>query len=348
MSRSRSRIASTRLRGGRRQEGSRFGIRGALSAWPVLRPRSASASALSLGTAIARLLGSGIAGEDILAGRMSEDADTGIRTGSVAVDGISVFYRRMPGEGPPAVFVHGVPTHSEDFDPFLRRITGPGVAIDMPGFGRSDRPPPDRFAYTMEAYAGFIPRVLDALGIGEHSLVVHDWGAVGLVAAQRDPSRVRSLCVINAVPLLPGYRWHRTARIWRTPVLGELSTRGFTRRSAALALRESRADWSAMPGEFLDMVWNQLDRGTFRAILRLYRSAPEELLARLGEGLGAIGAPALVVWGLRDRYIPGRFGRAYSEALGGAELMELPDAGHWPWMERADVVDRVAAFVDAR
>ena len=39
---------------------------------------------------------------------------------------------------------------------------------------------------------------------------------------------------------------------------------------------------------------------------------------------------------------------AIRSSLGGAELMELPDAGHWPWMERADVVDRVAAFVDAR
>ena len=264
------------------------------------------------------------------------------------VDGVSVFFRRVHGDGAPTLFLHGVPTHSEDFVPFLERITGPGVAIDLPGFGRSDRPAPGRFAYTMEAYAELIPRVLDALGVGEHSLLAHDWGAVGLVAAQRDPSRVRSVCVINAVPLLPGYRWHRTARIWRTPVLGELSTRGFTRRSAALALRESRADWSAMPGEFIDMVWDHLDRGTFRAILRLYRSAPEELLARFGEDLGTIGAPALVVWGLKDRYIPGRFGRAYSEALGGAELMELPDAGHWPWMERADVVDRVAAFLEAR
>ena len=47
-------------------------------------------------------------------------------------------------------------------------------------------------------------------------LVVHDWGVVGLLWAMRHPERVERLVVMNAVPFLPGYRWHRTARIWRT------------------------------------------------------------------------------------------------------------------------------------
>jgi pimeloyl-ACP methyl ester carboxylesterase len=55
--------------------------------------------------------------------------------------------------------------------------------------------------------------------------------------------------------------------------------------------------------------------------------------------------PALVVWGLRDPYLPARFGRAYAEALPDAELIELEDAGHWPWLDRADVIERVIAFV---
>ena len=55
--------------------------------------------------------------------------------------------------------------------------------------------------------------------IDEYSLVVHDWGVVGLIAALRRPQQVRRLVVINAVPLLPGYRWHWVARcVWRLPV----------------------------------------------------------------------------------------------------------------------------------
>ena len=65
-----------------------------------------------------------------------------IETGTVMVDGVSTFFRRVQGDGPPTVFVHGVPTHSEDWQPFLERITGPALAFDLPGFGRSARPSP--------------------------------------------------------------------------------------------------------------------------------------------------------------------------------------------------------------
>lgn len=267
-------------------------------------------------------------------------------TGSVIVDGVAVHYRRLPGEGPPAVFVHGVPTHSEDWGPVLERMGGPAIALDLPGFGRSERPPPERFSASIEAYDDLFRGFLEAMEIGAYSLAVHDWGGVGLIAAQRDPDRLERLVVVNAVPLLPGYRWHRTARIWRTPMLGELSTRIWSRRAVAAALRESRGDWSRPPREFVDLVWDHLGAGTFRSILALYRSAPPARLAEAGRRLGAIRCPALVVWGMRDRYIPGRFGAAYAEALGGAELLELPRVGHWPWWENATVAGRIAAFLE--
>jgi pimeloyl-ACP methyl ester carboxylesterase len=261
------------------------------------------------------------------------------------VDGVSTFFRRIPGEGPPAVFVHGVPVHSEDWVPFLERMSGPAVAFDMPGFGRSDRPAPAEFDYSMEGLAGFVTRFLQRMAVEDYSLVVHDWGGLALITAQEEPARVRRLVLMNCVPLLPGYRWHRTARIWRTRGLGELSTRLWTRRLAALALRESRGDWSRHDPAFVDMIWDHLDRGTFDAILRLYRSAPPERLDAAGRRLGEIEAPALVIWAMRDRYLPGRFGRAYADRLPNAELFELPRAGHWPWIDEPGVVDRVVRFL---
>ena len=150
---------------------------------------------------------------------------------------------------------------------------------------------------------------------------------------------------MNAVVLLPGYRWHRTARVWRTRGLGELSNRIWSRRLLDLGLRESRGDWSRHDPAFVDMVWEHLDHGTFDAILRLYRSADPDRLAAAGERLGAIRAPALVVWGGRDRYLPARFGPAYAERLPNSELLELPEAGHWPWIDAPEVVDRVIRFL---
>src|SRR3954471_13064904 len=141
------------------------------------------------------------------------------RTEEVA--GLSLHWRQQGDT--PIVYVHGVPGSSSDWLPFLER-TG-GFAPDLPGFGTSDKPP--HFDYSIDGYARWLDSYLEAVGAARLSLVVHDWGAVGLALAQAAPERIERLVLINAVPFLPGYRWHRVARIWRTPLGGELAM-GFT------------------------------------------------------------------------------------------------------------------------
>jgi pimeloyl-ACP methyl ester carboxylesterase len=50
---------------------------------------------------------------------------------------------------------------------------------------------------------------------------------------------------------------------------------------------------------------------------------------------------------MRDPFIPGRFAAAYASALGDATLLELPDAGHWPWMDDPQLIERVAGFLES-
>jgi pimeloyl-ACP methyl ester carboxylesterase len=264
------------------------------------------------------------------------------------IDGLPVFWRSasVPGGaagGAVPLYVHGVPTNSDDWLPFLAR-TG-GLAPDLPGFGRSGKP--GSRLYTIAEYDRFLERFVQESGVQRVKLVVHDWGAVGLALAQRLPALVERLVIINAVPLLAGYRWHRTARIWRTPVLGELAMGTTSRPVLRFLSRESNATPGSMPEAWLDSVLDHFDQGTQRAILRLYRSSPPPVLAAAGERLATLRMPALVAWGMRDPYIPGRFGAAYASALPHAELLELPDAGHWPWLDRPDLVDRVVDFLGA-
>lgn len=263
------------------------------------------------------------------------------------IDGLPVFWRSAPvsdaASGAVPLYLHGVPTNSDDWLPFLR--LGGGLAPDLPGFGRTGKP--GSLTYTIAEYDRFIERFLDELGIERVSLLVHDWGAVGLAFAQRLPERVERLAIVNAVPFLPGYRWHRTARIWRTPGLGELAMGAANRFTLRLSSRESNATPGPMPDTFLDSVLDHFDQGTQRAILRLYRSSPPEVLARCGEQLGSLAMPALVAWGMKDPYIPSRFAADYAAALGNAELLELPDAGHWPWLDRPDLIERLVGFLSA-
>jgi pimeloyl-ACP methyl ester carboxylesterase len=144
---------------------------------------------------------------------------------------------------------------------------------------------------------------------------------------------------VNAVPFMPGYKWHRFARIWRTPVIGELFQGSTTKWGLRLFL-------PGMPDDFIDSIWDHFDHGTQRAILKLYRSAPADELARAGARLGEIGCPTLVLWGGGDQYLPSRFADGYGEALGGETTVEVVDgAGHWPWIDKPELVERVCAFL---
>lgn len=281
---------------------------------------------------------------------MSEVSD---HTGEIG--DIPVFWRSAPTEpaqgsapgdlaGPatpaPPLYLHGVPTSSDDWIPFLE--LGGGLAPDLPGFGRTGKP--GHYDYSLPGYTRFIEEFLDLTETPRVSLVMHDWGGAGLSFAQRHPERVERIVLINAVPLLPGFRWHRLARVWRRPLLGELAM-GFTVRPT---LRWMSRSWSPAPGPapdaLIDQILAHLDHGTQRAILRLYRSAPEEVLAASGLELGELRMPALVLWSGRDPFLPPELGARYAEALGAAQLVTLPQAGHWPWLDQPELVERVVSF----
>jgi pimeloyl-ACP methyl ester carboxylesterase len=260
------------------------------------------------------------------------------------VGGVELFWREAPAPDarPTILYVHGVPTNSDDYVGFLER-TG-GLAPDLPGFGRSGKPA--HFPYSIGGYSDLLEAFLADQGVDRYSLVVHDWGGAALGMAQRSPDRVERLVIMNCVPLLPGYRWHRIARIWRTPLAGEflmgLATRwGFRRLS-----RRAVAGPGPAPDALIDSAWSHFDHGTQRAILKLYRSAPPAVLAKAGERLGELRCPALIAWGAEDPYIPSSFAQRYADALGGDARVELlTGRRHWPWVDDPGVLDLVADFL---
>ena len=257
-----------------------------------------------------------------------------ITTHEAELGGLPVAWRSAPvpeNGDPPILWLHGVPDASDLWTPFLERAGG--IAPDLLGFGRSAKR--GDLDYSIAGLADWLERFLDHIALERFSLVMHDWGAVGLALAQRAPERVHRLVAINLVPFLPGYRWHPFARAWRTPLLGE----------AAMGLAIAPVVRRLLPPGRGDAVLAHLDPGTQRAILRLYRASPPEVLAAAGAGLGAIAAPALVLHGADDRYIPARFADGLAAALGDARVEHVPGAGHWPWFDRPELIERVTGFL---
>jgi pimeloyl-ACP methyl ester carboxylesterase len=257
------------------------------------------------------------------------------------VDGIRT---PMLQAGPPdateaVVFVHGNPGSSQDWERLLQRVgrLARAVAWDHPGFGRADKPAD--FAYTIHGYAAHLARCLDALGITRVHLVGHDWGGPwGLRWAVDHPDGLASATMINSGVLL-GYRWHYLARIWRTPVLGEVFTATTTRAGFGLLLRHGNP--RGLPRAFVDRMYADLDRGTRRAILALYRATPDPAggLAPIAAALRPLDRPALVVWGRHDPYIPVEQAERQREAFPRARVVILDDSGHWPFADNPEGVE---------
>jgi pimeloyl-ACP methyl ester carboxylesterase len=254
--------------------------------------------------------------------------------------GVPASWRAAASEGTPTLYVHGVPNSSLMWQPFLER-TG-GEALDLPGFG--DAVKAATFPFSIAGYDGYIERFLDWRELDRVNLVMHDWGAAALAFAQRAPERVERIVLIDALPLFDGHEWYLVARIWRTPVLGELAMGCLTPRLLRRVLRYANA--KPLPERELREMYETLDFGTQRAILKLYRSVKTGTLGAAGAHLDRIEAPALIVWGELDPYNPAGAAEQYAHALGGeSEVVTLDGAGHWPWLDRPELLDSVADFL---
>jgi len=263
---------------------------------------------------------------------------------TIEIAGAPVFYRRAPTAGTPVLYLHSVPTSSDDWVEFLER--GGGVAPDLLGFGRSSKA--GSLEYSLSAYVEFVELFLDEVEIDRFALVGHGWGAaIGLAFAQRHPERIERLAIVDAIPLLDGFRWPSLVRHWRRPGLGELLMGSAGKRLLARTLRAGSTSPRAWSQERVDSVWEQLDQGTQRAILRLHRSIDEAALAGAGASLERVQSPALVVWGENDPWLVPAFAAAYVQRLPNAILELAGGAGHWPWLDQPDLVGRLIAFASA-
>jgi pimeloyl-ACP methyl ester carboxylesterase len=270
-------------------------------------------------------------------------ADTGaIRSRSIAVDGVrSPVLEAGPEDSPEAVvFVHGSPGTSQDWDDLLPRVSAFArvLAPDMPGFGDADKP--RDFPYTVDGYARHLGGLLDQLGVRRAHLVLHDFGGGwGLGWALAHPDAFASVTLID-IGVLIGYRWHRYARIWRTPVLGEL----FQATANRWAFRQLIGrENPRLPREAVDRIYDQ-GRGwpTKRAVLRLYRATPPDFAEAMAPRFRELDPPTLVVWGTADAYLPVEQAERQRQVFPSARIELLEGHGHWVFWEDSE---RVASLV---
>jgi pimeloyl-ACP methyl ester carboxylesterase len=229
----------------------------------------------------------------------------------------------------PAVFVHGNPESDAIWRPLLAELDRDDViCLTPPGFGA---PVPDGFGATRREYADWLVGELEAIE-GDVDLVGHDWGGghvMGAVALR--PELVRSWACDVLGLIHPSYVWHDLAQIWRKPGEGEAFLEQMLQ--GPVEPRVTAYEGLGMTPEVARDVAEAAGEEMGRCVLALYRSAPEDDLAALGEAaastLGQV--PGLAIVATDDPYVGTEaMVREMAEKVR-AQVTVLEGVGHW-WM----------------
>lgn len=247
------------------------------------------------------------------------------------------------------LFIHGVPDSPAIWRPLLAALDLGDAPIAVPALPGFTGPLPAGFPATKEAYADWAVGQAEMLfaAHGPIDIIGHDWGAlIAQRVAMLRPDLIRSWAISNAV-IEPGYRGHRIARIWNTPVLGEIfmALSKADKLAAGLAAQGIPADIAAEEAE----QWKNKDKR--RAILTLYRSAKGLSFAHdWALDIPKLPANGALIWGAGDPYVDLAVAQRYAAATG-TPLTVIKGAGHWAIAERPAAVaaalralwDRVSA-----
>lgn len=240
-----------------------------------------------------------------------------------------------PRHAPPLVLLHGNPTWSfywrEVVLAFRDRFRV--VAPDHLGCGLSDKP--QRWSYRLSDHVSNLERLVDALGLRELTLVVHDWGgAIGMGLAVRQPQRVARLVVTNTAAFRSARLPLRIAAC-RLPLLGPLLVRGLngfalvatrmatTRRLEPLVaegLLAPYARWSDRVGVlgFVRDIPMDAAHPSWRTLVEI-----EAGLERLRD------KPTLILWGERDFVFTTAFRDEWVRRFPNAAVVSFAGAGHY-------------------
>jgi pimeloyl-ACP methyl ester carboxylesterase len=258
---------------------------------------------------------------------------TDLMTGTfVDAEGIRTHYHDA-GQGDPVVLLHGSGpgvsawANWQHTIPALAR-TNRVLALDLVGYGATERPPGIR--YSLRSWTDHVWAFLDALGLGQVSLVGNSLGGrLALQMAEDDSSRLKKMVLMGS----PG--------VGMTVTEGLKALRGY--EPSPENMRTLLTDYFAVDTSIItdDLVRIRYEASAAPGAHEAYRLMffdPRHDGSNLGiteEQVRAVTVPALLVHGREDKVVPPEVSWTMVNLLPDADLHVFARCGHWTQIERA-------------
>jgi pimeloyl-ACP methyl ester carboxylesterase len=264
----------------------------------------------------------------------------------IRVLGSRLFYRDE-GHGPPVLLLHGWTGNSYQWRRMLPGLarTHRVIAPDLPGCGRSEKPPLD---YRIADYLLYLREFANELRLGRFTVIGTSFG--GFIAVRyclAFPEDVGSLILLNASGIQKPYH-HWLFRACALPVVGYAVTcLALLPRDLKHRMRAKLFPRTAIHRQrFREFRYATLTLRSWKGLRAAVRANANVTPKDLVDGrLAEIRCPTLIVWGTQDEALPGELAEVFHRNITGSRLRMIPGCGHNIPEERpAEVLDEIRAF----
>ncbi|MEQ8973862.1 MAG: alpha/beta fold hydrolase [Coleofasciculus sp. C1-SOL-03] len=265
-----------------------------------------------------------------------------IQEKSIQVGSLQWFYREAtpvnPSTQPPVLLLHGLPSQSYSWSALMPDLAEKGfraIAPDWIGAGFSAKPDRREFAYTPDAFIKALAEFIQHLQIERFYLVVQGFlGSVGLQYALRYPDQIERLAILNT-PVSSATQLPWKIKQLGLPFIGDMLTQDPLLVDRTLeggsGYRVSDKDLDVYRRPFL----SSSDAG--RSLLMTVKNLQlKSSMAEIEAGFRNWNQPTLILWGIKDPWLPLVQVQEFAKMLQNVELVELEEAGHYPqdhWSE---------------
>jgi 2-hydroxy-6-oxonona-2,4-dienedioate hydrolase len=242
------------------------------------------------------------------------------------------------------LFIHGLGSSADRWldIPDALSLYFHTVAIDLPGFGGSDKP--SDMNYTIEAFSDIVREFIDKIKITEEdrgnnkarttTLVGHSLGGyiASRIAATDNSNFLNKLVLVDSSGNLEK----------PTPLLDEYL--GAAMNPSKEKVRKVFEQMVANPllvsdvlvHGFIDRINRPGSKYAFESSLR--NSANTQIGIKNLNRISEKGIPTLILWGMHDKVIPTQHSQIFKEAIKGSIVTMIPNTGHAPFTEKPALV----------